>query len=82
MSNKIRQSDSVKGVSLCGNEVKLSQFTDNTNLFCADLPSVESALQTLEEFGKISGLHLNNEKTKATWLGTWANKREKPLGLK
>ena len=82
MSNKIRQSDSVKGVSLCGNEVKLSQFADDTNLFCADLLSVQSALQTLEEFGKISGLNLNKEKTKAIWLGTWANKREKPLGLK
>ena len=76
MSNKIRQSDSVKGVSLCGNEVKLSQFADDTNLFCADLLSVQTALQTLEEFGKISGLNLNKEKTKALWLGTWANKRE------
>ena len=79
MSNKIRQSDSVKGVSLCVNEVKLSQFAEDTNLFCADLPSVQSSLQILEEFGKISDLNLNKEKTKAIWLGTWANKREKPL---
>ena len=77
MSNKIRQSDSVKGVSLCGNVVKLSQFADDTNLFCADLPSVQSALQILEEFGKISGLHLNKEKTKAICLGTWANMKNR-----
>ena len=38
MSNKIRQSDTVKGVSLCGNEIKISQFADDTNLICADIP--------------------------------------------
>ena len=32
MSNKIRQSDSVKGVWLCGGEVKLGQFADDTGL--------------------------------------------------
>ena len=56
MSNKIRQSDTVKGDSLCGNEIKISQFADDTNLICADIPSVENALQILADFGKISGL--------------------------
>ena len=59
MPNKIRQSDTVKGVSLCGNEIKISQFADDTNLICADIPSVENALQILVDFGKISGLTLN-----------------------
>ena len=58
MSNKIRQSDTVKGVSLCDNEIKISQFADDTNLICADIPSVENALQILVDFGKISGLTL------------------------
>ena len=81
MSNKIRQSDTVKGVSLCGNEI--SQFADDTNLICADIPSVEpDALQILVDFGKISGLTLNKEKTKAMWLGRSANNKNKPLGFK
>ena len=82
MSNKIRQSDNVKGINLCNHEVKLSQFADDTNLFCADVGSVEEALIILGEFGKISGLRLNIEKTKAMWLGKWANNRNKPLSLK
>lgn len=32
MSNKIRESDGVKGVWLCGGEVKLGQFADDTGL--------------------------------------------------
>ncbi|KAK2570047.1 LINE-1 retrotransposable element ORF2 protein [Acropora cervicornis] len=82
MANKIRQSHLIKGVSLFGNEIKLSQFADDTNLVCSDLLSVEKALQILDDFGDIPGLRLNKENTQAMWLGPWANKKVKPLGLK
>jgi len=82
MSSKIRQSENVKGITLCNNEIKVSQFADDTNLFCADLPSVEISLLLLREFGKISGFNLNIDKTKAMWLGRWANNRNNPLNLK
>ena len=82
LSNKIRQSYTVKGVTLCGNEIKISQSADDTNLICADIPSVENALQILVDFGKISGLTLNKEKTKAMWLGRSAKNKDKPLGFK
>ena len=82
MSNKIRQTDSVKGIVLFNNEIKLSQFANDTNLFCANVASVEAALAVVNQFGEISGINLNIEKTKAMWLGKWANKRDKPLNLK
>ena len=66
MSTKIRQSNEVKGDQLYGNEIKLCQFADDTNLFCADLMSVENGLRIIKESGEISGLKLNIEKTKAT----------------
>ena len=65
-----------------GNELKLSQFGDDTNLFCADLISVEKALNIVNDFGRIAGLHLNMKKTKAIWLGKWANNKTKPLDMK
>ena len=82
MANKIRQSENVKGISICGNEVKLSQFADDTNLICSDLKSVENAVSIVIDFGSISGLNLNKEKTKAMWLGESANNRNAPLQLK
>ena len=42
--------------STFGNELKLSQYADDTNLFCADLASVEKALETVENFGTLDGL--------------------------
>jgi len=63
MANKIRQSTNVKGVCLFGNELKLSQFADDTNLICSDVvASADNALQILDDFGNISGLRLNKEK--------------------
>ena len=43
--------------------------------------SADNALQILDDFGNISGLRLNKEKTQGMWLGTWADRKEKPLGL-
>ena len=51
-------------------------------LFCSDLSSVEKGLQIVADFGAISGLKLNIKKSKAMWLGKWANNKDKPLHLK
>ena len=82
LSVKIRQDSSVKGIKIFGNEIKLSQFADDTNLFTTDLSSVENALKIVGDFGKIAGLLLNIKKTKAIWLGKWANNKSCPLGMK
>ena len=82
MSNKIRQSNDITGISLFSKEIKLSQFADDTNLLCADLESVENSLRSVNSFGDISGLRLNIERTKATGLGKWENRTTKPLSLK
>ena len=36
LANKIRQDSTVKGIEIIGNEIKLSQFADDTTLFNAD----------------------------------------------
>ncbi|KAL9974209.1 hypothetical protein ACROYT_G011222 [Oculina patagonica] len=82
MSIKLRHDPGVKGINLYGNELKLSQFADDTNLFCADLISVEKALNIVNDFGRIAGLQLNMKKTKAIWLGKWANNKTNPLDMK
>ena len=63
----------VKGIEILGNELKLNQYADDTNLFCADLASVEKALEIVDSYGTLAGLKLNPKKTKAIWLGKWEN---------
>ena len=82
LSNKIRQDPSIKGIKIFGNEIKVSQFADDTNLFCADLTSVENALRTVGDFGVLAGLNLNIKKSKGIWLGKWEKNKLNPLQLK
>ena len=82
MANKIRQDLHMKGIEILGNELRLSQYADDTNLFCADLASVEKALEIVDNFGSLAGLKLNRKKTKAIWLGKWENSKSNPLQLK
>ena len=39
-------------------------------------------LNIVNDFGRIAGLQLNMKKTKAIWLGKWANNKTKPLDMK
>ena len=82
MSNKIQHDPNIKGIKILGNELKFSQYADDTNLFCSDLASVETALETVDNFGMLAGLRLNRKKTKAIWLGKWEKNKSNPLHLK
>ena len=42
-------------------------------------PFLERELKIIDDFGKIAGLSLTVKKTKAIWLGKWANNKNKPL---
>ena len=62
-------------------KIILSQFADDTNLFCADLLSLNNALHLTGSLGAISGLIPNTKKTKAMWLGNLASQQDKPFNL-
>lgn len=53
--NRLRQAVEIKGTNLSGNKVKISQFADDTDLLCANVTSVEHALNTVSRFGAVSG---------------------------
>ena len=75
MPNKLQQEPSIKRIKIAGNELKLSQYADDTNLFYADLASVKNSLKLVENSGYLAGLKLNRTKTKAIWLGRWGKNK-------
>ena len=64
MANKIRRDLHINKIEILGNELRLSQYADDTNLFCADLASVDKALEIVDNFGSLAGLRLNRKKQK------------------
>ena len=69
LANAIRRDPSIKGISISQNEIKLSQYADNTTLILdGSQDTLEASLDVIVKFSKISGLRLN-KKSDALWIG-------------
>ena len=64
---KIRDDDSIKGITIRDEPVNLSLFADDMTCFIKDNSSYTKKL--LKTFGECSSLKINNEKTEALALG-------------
>ncbi|GFO15076.1 reverse transcriptase [Plakobranchus ocellatus] len=66
----IRQNGHIKGYTINGTEVKVSQYADDTTLFLGGSEvAFEKCIETLGEFEKYSGLKMNQDKAKVIWFG-------------
>ena len=70
MANGIRENCNVKGIKVGDTEFKISQLADDTTVFVSTFESIKTVLQLIEDFGRISGLKLNIEKTIAKCVGS------------
>ena len=70
LAKTICNNKSIRGFPLGNNEVKISQYADDTTLILdGSEKSPTSAIHILDDFGKISGLKLHDSKTEALWIG-------------
>ena len=61
-----------------GNEVKITQFADDTTLILdGSKNTLLAALNVLEVYGNMSGLRVNMDKTKIVWIGKKRNSKDK-----
>ena len=61
LAKTVRNNMSIRGFSLGNDEVKISQYADDTTLILdGSEKSLTSAIPILDDFGKISGLKLND----------------------
>ena len=82
-SAKIQQNPDCGSLLLPNNQdVKISQFADDTTIITNSTDSLKSHLQMIEWFGTVSGLKLNKKKTKAMRLGTMKHSSSKILDFK
>jgi len=75
----IRKDSSIEGITVAKKEIKLTQFADDMTAFVRNVTSAAKLINLLHSFGKVSGLCMNNSKTKAIWLGSSKMSRKTPL---
>ena len=61
----IRESKEIEGIKIGNEEIKLNVFTDDLTTIVKNTIFFK---QVINNFGHVSGLQLNEEKTEAYWL--------------
>ena len=69
MALAIRHDKNITGIKIKDEEFKICQLADDTTLFLKDINSLQRSLTLVQNFGKVSGLKLNIDKTEITLLG-------------
>ena len=71
LAKPVRNNVNIKGVSVDNNEIKISQYADDTTLILdGSREALASALNLLDDFSEVSGLRLNYKKTEVLWIGS------------
>lgn len=75
----IRGNNEIKGITVLGNEIKISQYADDTTLVLDGAEkTIAVLLKTLDmSFSVVSGLRLNKKKTEALWIGSNIDRQDK-----
>lgn len=67
----IRKNKDIKGITIDGEEYKISQYADDTSIILDGSPSsMDGIIRVLDYFAIISGLRINFSKTKMIWIGS------------
>ena len=66
---KIQNSANIKGITINGATTTISQYCDDATVFIQDEASMIHLVHVLKEYGEVSGLELNVNKSKLLWLG-------------
>ena len=79
LANKIRVNNNIKGITINGNEHKLCQFADDTEItILFEENSLRELMLIMDNFEIISGLKVNSDKTEIMKIGS-AKKSDKQL---
>ena len=71
LGKMIKNDKEVRGIRINETEFKLSQYADDTQIFLdGSKESMEKLMSILQTFYRMSGLKVNEEKTKALWVGS------------
>ena len=77
LANRIRENKDIKGITVRRNEIKISQYADDTTMILdGSKKSFTSALPNLELLGEISGLRLSSKKTEILWIGACTGRQD------
>ena len=78
----IRNDNKLKGIKINDKEFKLCQYADDTQVFLNGLKdSLHQLMLILEKFYNMPGLKINEDETKALWIGAMCHSEKNVQGV-
>ena len=78
LGQMLRKNINIKGIVINNNAMKISQYADDTQILLEGTErSLRESLRILSKFYKLSGSKMNEEKTRAIWIGAKSNSNDK-----
>jgi hypothetical protein len=71
LAQNIRDNEKISGICVNDEEIKISQYADDTYMLLSDIESIKETLNMINEFSRIAGPKLNMKKTEGIWLGAY-----------
>ena len=81
LATKLRSDTRIEGFKVSKKHIKIAQLADDTTLFLK-FNEIKTALEIVKEFGIVSGLNLNIDKTEGILLGKNKSKKSNSFGVK
>ena len=78
LATHIRTHQGVKGFQHPQATPKISQYADDTTLLLADYNSITNAFQIFQAYEAASGAHINLQKCKGLWSGSYRARADSP----
>jgi len=76
LANTIRNDETISGIKIGKELLKLILFADDTTCFLSDKKSAVRVLKLVDEFSIISGLRINRSKSEIMWIGNKKSSKE------
>ena len=80
MATKIRENSKIRGLQppASQEELKLSQYADDTTLLLTDDESITEAFTIFDLYERAAGTKINTEKFKGLWCGSYSERTDQP----
>ena len=82
LSIYVQNDKSIHGVDYNQSEIKLLLYADDITAILESQADARRLFTLIKEFGKCSGLKINESKSEGMWLGTKKNCNRKPFNIK
>ena len=70
LATMLKNNPAIKGLEICGHEIKIILFADDSTFMLRDIGSFIELNRVLDIFSSYTSLNINRQKSEVAWIGS------------